>query len=147
MRPTSSNQRKEGSTTARSTGPCVGIFWMLPDGRLIAESSSLSAAEKYGNCLTHSGSHIDAWAELQMNGQVAADVEYEEYPRGRVSFEIREDRFLIMADRCILCRKDLVRKIKMLMNLTGKQTEVSPDLHYRCSRCLYGPPEENRDEA
>jgi hypothetical protein len=126
--------------------PRVGIFWMLADGSLLVDSSPLSAAESYADCLTHSRSHIDVWAELQSSGRAPTDVEYEEYPRGRVIFETRQDRWVIMADRCILRRKDLIRKISASMNLGGMRIETSPDLHYRCSRCLYGPPEENDDE-
>jgi hypothetical protein len=132
--------------TSGTFGPSVGIFWMLADGRLVIEGSPLSAAEKYGDCLTHSRSHIDVWAELQMSGRVAADVEYEEYPRGRVIFNTTKDRFVIMADRCILSRKDVMRRISAAMNLTDERTEASADLHYRCSRCLHSRPEENDDE-
>jgi hypothetical protein len=113
----------------------VGIFWLLADGSLLVDSSTLAAAEKYGDCLTHSRSHIDVWAEFQSSGRVAADVEYEEYPRGRVIFDKSEDRYVILADHCILRSKDLIRKISSSMNLTGTSTETSPDLHYRCSRC------------
>jgi hypothetical protein len=126
--------------------PRVGIFWMLADGSLLVDSSPLSAAEGYADCLTHSRSHIDVWAELQSSGRAPTDVEYEEYPRGRVIFDTRQDRWVIMADRCILRRKDLMRKISALTNLSGMRTETSPDSHYRCSRCLYGSRGENQHE-
>jgi hypothetical protein len=126
--------------------PRVGIFWLLDDSRLIFETSLLSVAEKYGDCVTHPRSHIDVWTELQMGGQVAADVEYEAYPRGRVVYDTRIDCFVIMADRCILSRKELMRRIRASMDLTGRRTEASADSHYRCSRCLYKTPKENDDE-
>jgi hypothetical protein len=124
----------------------VGIFWLLADGSLLVDSSPLSVAEKYGDCLTHARSHIDVWAEFQSSGRVAADVEYEEYPRGRVIFDTRQDHWVIMADRCILRSKGLIRKISASMNLTGKMTEISSDSHCRCFRCLHVADEDD-DES
>jgi hypothetical protein len=72
-----------------------------------------------------------------------ADVEYEEYPRGRVVYDNRMGRFVIMADSCILRRRDLVREISASMNLTGRKTDTSSDSHYRCFRCLHGEPDED----
>jgi hypothetical protein len=62
----------------RSTG-------LRASGWLVFETSLLSEVEKYGNCLTHPRSYIDVWTELQTGGQVAADAEYEEYPRAEWS--------------------------------------------------------------
>lgn len=123
--------------------PRVGIFWLLVDGSLLVDSGPLADAEKYGDCLTHLASHIDVWAKFQSSGRVAANVEYEEYPRGRVVFDNRKDRFVLMADRCILRREDLIRKIRASMNLTDASIETSPDLHYRCFRCLQGATDED----
>jgi hypothetical protein len=123
--------------------PRVGIFWLLADGSLLVDSGPLSAGEEYGDCRTHGRSHIDVWTELQSSGRVAADVEYEEYPRGRVVYDNRMGRFVIMADSCILRRRDLVREISASMNLTGRKTDTSSDSHYRCFRCLHGEPDED----
>jgi hypothetical protein len=106
----------------RSTG-------LRASGWLVFETSLLSEVERYGNCLTHPRSYIDVWTELQTGGQVAADAEYEESPRGRVVCDTRIDCFVIMADCCILSRMEIMTKIRAAMNLTDKNTETSADLH------------------
>ncbi|MGA2985370.1 MAG: hypothetical protein ABSG32_16275 [Terriglobia bacterium] len=115
--------------------PRVGIFWLL-DGKLIADSTPVSDAEPYADGMTHPRSHIEQWAELQRTGQVPDIVEYEEPPRGRVSYYPQRDEFVLYADPCILAKKRLVRQIMVALNLPEKRTTTSKDSHYRCVRCL-----------
>jgi hypothetical protein len=117
--------------------PSVGIFWLVEE-RLIFDTTPLSRAESYGDCLTHAGGHIDVWTVLQNQGAVSSLLEYEEPPRGRVAYDRRHERFVLFADRCILKRKQLVRKIIIAMHLPSAKTDAMADSHYRCSECLYG---------
>jgi hypothetical protein len=126
----------EGIVTPGNQEPRVGIFWLLGDGTLLLDATPLAEAEPYGEFLTHSRSHIDQWAEFQRHAIAPRDAEYEEWPRGRVVYDARQKRFTLYADRCILIRKNVIRKIMTAMNLTKNQTELSPDEHYRCSTCL-----------
>jgi hypothetical protein len=45
--------------------------------------------------------------------------------------------FTILADPCILDRKDLITQIKDALHLPAK-TKIGTDPHYRCFFCLYG---------
>lgn len=119
-------------------GQRVGIFWLV-EGRLIIDSTPLSEAEPYGDCLTHCNGHIDYWTEQQLLGELPLGVEYEEHPRGRVVFNSKTQRFSLYADRCILRRKSVVKQIMKAMCLPESLTEVCTDGregHYRCSECL-----------
>lgn len=116
--------------------PQVGIFWLVA-GELIFDVTPLGKAERYGNHLTHSGSHIDVWKRLRQMGKVPQETEYEEYPRGRVNYEVATETSSLLADRCILEGKDLVTQIRKMMHLS-KQTTIGTDSHYRCSKCLWG---------
>ena len=91
--------------------PCVGIFWLF-DGKLIFDSTPLSKAEPYSTALTHPTGHIDYWTQLQHTGAVPADVEYEEPPRGRIVFYEREQRFHMMADKCILSQRTVADYVR-----------------------------------
>ena len=116
----------------------VGIFWLLGD-RLILDTSPLSEAEPYGDCLGHRTSHIDYWTAQQRFGTVSREIEYEEPPRGRVVFNKRTQRFDLYADRCILKRKAVVKRIMEAMHLPPNQTNVGTDGpfgHYKCLTCL-----------
>ena len=115
--------------------PCVGIFWFIGD-LLIIDSTAISAAEPYGNCMNHPMSHIDYWTEHQTLGDLPRDTEYEEHPRGRVVFNTKTGRYSFCADRCILRKKSVVRRIMKAMHLPIESTDVLTDGHYRCFRCL-----------
>lgn len=121
--------------SSSTSEPMVGIFWLF-SRRLVIDSTPLSEAEPYGECLTHPRGHLRYWTMLQQSGQVPIDVEYEWPPRGRVLFDQRRDRFVLLADRCILNRSPLVKQIMARMHLPPEKTDVDADSHYRCSRCL-----------
>ena len=116
--------------------PQLGIFWLV-NGKLIIDSSRLTEAEPYGNHLGHPRSHIEVWEQYRRGGKVPLEMEYEQAPRGRVMFDRTSDTFTILADKCILGRKDLIANIKSKLNLP-KSTRLSSDSHYRCFTCLYG---------
>lgn len=128
---------KQRTAARASCEPMVGIFW-FHNSDLVVRGTPLPEAEEYGDCLTSPISHIDCWTELQHNGKVPRDVEYEEPPRGRVVFDVRKKQFFVYADRCILMRQDVVRQIVARMALPPDVTTAS-DAHYRCYRCIYHP--------
>jgi hypothetical protein len=117
-----------------SRKPHVGIFWVLND-KLLIDSTPLSEAEAYGDHLTHSRSHLAVWTLFQRNGTVPREVEYEEPPRGRVMYNMKTQQFILLADRCILQEKGLVKWIMSALSLK-KTTKTGTDEHYQCSRCL-----------
>jgi hypothetical protein len=45
-------------------------------------------------------------------------------------------KFTLLADRCILKRKDVIAAIKKELNLP-RQTTLGTDPHYRCFTCLH----------
>jgi len=116
--------------------PHVGIFWLI-DERLVIDTTALSAAGKYGDFKIHEGDHVTHWAAMEKRGEVPRDTDYEELPRGRVTFNTRTQRFTLFADACILRKKDVVAKLMSAMHLPD-DTALSTDEHYRCFRCLAG---------
>jgi len=116
--------------------PQVGIFWLL-DSTLLTDGTPLNQAEPYGDHLTHPRSHIEVWEGWQKLGKVAAEVLYEEPPRGRVIFNTKTGQSVLLADKCILERKAVVAEITKTLGLP-KNVTLGSDSHYRCSKCLYG---------
>ena len=123
--------------------PHLGIFWLV-DGKLIIDSSPLSEAEPYGDHMNHPRGHVDVWTKFERSGQVPRGSEYEEYPRGRVMFDTTNESFTILADKCILKRKDMIAQIKKALHL-HKKVKTGTDPHYRCPLCLRGK-QINEDE-
>ena len=115
--------------------PKVGIFWLVK-GKLLFDSTPVDDAEPYGDCKNHPRGHIDRWRQMQMTEVVPSDVEYEEPPRGRCVFNVKVDKFTILADRCILKKPNLVKKIISELQLPADKTKTDTDPHYRCYKCL-----------
>lgn len=126
---------KRGRNAKPAAEPRLGIFWLVDS--LLIDSAPLSECEKYGDNLNFPGSHISVWEQWRQAGKAPAESEYEEYPRGRVMCDIKTKKFSLLADRCILRRKDLIAAIKKALCLP-KQTSLGTDSHYRCFHCLHG---------
>ena len=123
-----------GHNKSRKTPqPRVGIFWVV-GGKPLIDSTSLSEAEPYADHLTHPRGHPEVWEQYQRAGAVPADMEYEESPRGRVMCNSKTQRFTLLADRCILRDKNVVRRIMSELKLP-RNTETDTDSHYRCRAC------------
>ena len=112
----------------------VGIFWLL-GGKLVSDRIPTRDGERYGDFRVYGRSHCSKWKKFQQRGTVALDLEYDELPRGRVSYNMKARTCILLADRCILKEKDLVAKIKKEFQLPP-DIKGQPDLHYRCPRCL-----------
>jgi hypothetical protein len=133
----------QGTHRKRSAAPepRLGIFWLVKDKLLLIESAPLSECEKYADHLNYPGSHIDVWERWRQVGKATGESEYEEFPRGRAMYSTSTKSFTLLADRCILKRKDLIATIKDELHLP-KRTTLGTDPHYRCSTCLYGNAED-----
>jgi hypothetical protein len=76
------------------------------------------------------------FAALASSFILTGESEYEEFPRGRVMYNTKTQRFTLLADRCILRDKDAVSRIMSELHLPGESTDKGTDAHYRCSACL-----------
>jgi hypothetical protein len=115
--------------------PQVGIFWLV-DGKPLIDITPLREAEDYGDFKTHPRSHLEAWSLFQERGIAPPDIEYEEFPRGRVMFNTKTGWFALLADRCILGDKRIVSQIMSAMHLPIENVDEDTDSHYRCLVCL-----------
>ena len=121
---------------------CVGIFWWAPEGSgvLVTDRTPLSAAELYGDFLTHPAGHFDVWETWRRLGVhglrrrglpgLIASTEYETFPRGRIVFHAPTRTFWIYADRR-LQRPAIIAQIKTAFGLEAAEAIVKSDSHYR----------------
>ena len=129
--------------------PCVGIVWGVRDGRgplqLVTDRILLTAAETYGDCLTHPHGHHEAWESWRRLGPAGlarrglppliAWHEYERFPRGRVVFNVPRRRFTLFADRRLRAPRTLSRVLHAF-GLDLARCAVRPDPHYRSTHDL-----------
>lgn len=98
----------------------------------------VSAAEPYGDFLTHGG-HYEFWsalaglnaAELRRQGwpDVARWSEYEEWPRGRVVLHVPTGRFVLYADRKLQTTV-MTERLLQRFSLPEDRTDIRGDPHY-----------------
>ena len=108
----------------------VGIFWVLPDCRVLIDPTPLDQAERHDRYLIHSKSHVDTWEGWQREGKVAEGIEYDSVPRGRVAYDWVAERFYLLADRRILADHAAMTEIMERMGLPS-DTRFDTDPHYR----------------
>lgn len=122
----------------------VGIFWGIPEPdsswTILVDSTSLATAEPYGDFLTHPRGHYDVWVLWQKTHtapiatrfilQAIADHEYEDFPRGRIVYNIQTQLFTLYADRR-LQREETITRIASEFGLASGSFAVRSDAHYR----------------
>ncbi len=138
----------EPGTSPPPDAPQVGIFWCVLDPagtrHLLAERCALDAAEEYGDCLTFGPGHYEVWqrwqrarAPISSLASVVRGHEYEEWPRGRVVFDRKADRFFLYADRRIQ-RAGLLPELVASFRLPADRVIVRTDPHYRSPLSIEG---------
>lgn len=112
----------------------VGIFFKVANDLLI-DSTTLETAEPYGEALQYGG-HYDFHETLEPSTPVERRFkshDYDYYPRGRVVFFPKLNKFILYADPCLI-EEDMVRVIT-IFGLDGQVVDVASDEHYRCKNC------------
>lgn len=118
--------------------PRIGIFYLLGE-KLLIDSSPLAEASDLDDLAFHELEHEHWWA-LLVNGGDTPNAGYTEFPRGRVSFGRRRGRFALLADRCILENKSVVKAILSGFHLPPRRTKIATDGCYRCAVCMRSKP-------
>ncbi|RFD18476.1 hypothetical protein DY926_16435 [Komagataeibacter melaceti] len=123
----------------------IGIFWLVSEkgnSRFLLDRRPLSQGETYGNAMTWGG-HYEFWEQIRSGcmkecSAVPQWSEYEEWPRGRVVYNIRENIFIVYADRKLLT-DEMKREIRKAFSLPTLNTRYSPDNHYISIRSVMLP--------
>ena len=119
----------------RKNAPNVGIIFLVGKTLLI-DRTPVSDGEMYGDFRIHERGHDIYWETLKKTGVVPQDSEYDDYPRGRVAYNTKTEKYSLFLDRCLLKNKSVVRKIITELNLPTRSPKTDTDSHYRCFRCL-----------
>ena len=118
----------------RSLEPQVGIVFLV-GGEVLIESTPLSSVGISAGCQDHGGNHDRFWHVLLAQNAVPLGSEYDEYPRGRIVYNVASRRFAVLLDRCIHERAKAVASIIELLHLPADRIEISTDSHYECPAC------------
>jgi hypothetical protein len=114
--------------------PHVGIAFLV-GGQVLIESTPLSKVKVSAGCQDHGGDHVRFWRELLAKRVVPPGSEYDDYPRGRIVYNVARERFVVMLDRCIRDHAEAITKIIESLHLPADRIEISTDSHYECPAC------------
>lgn len=117
----------------------MGLFFYV-EGELVILSTPLSEGENDGDFINDPRGHSDCWEALRTepdNSTVRRNraKSYDFYPRGRCLYRVRDDRYLLYVDRCILRKADVIEEIIRLFHIPRGKTDVELDLQYQCAAC------------
>lgn len=112
----------------------TGIFWVI-GGNVYPyiekrETGELNGREKSSGKIDSGLEHFTAWDKELTKTFPHAD--FATYPRGRVMFDIKENRHIIFADGCIA--KESIEGVVKHFDISEYAVEI--DEHYRCDTCL-----------
>lgn len=112
----------------------VGIFWAI-GGKVYPyieerETNKLGTREKLSGKIDSDYEHFTAWDFDLAKKFPTAD--FATFLRGRVMFDIKENRHIIYADRCITDKE-----LKCVENLFQTiNAKICGDEHYACDKCI-----------
>ena len=108
--------------------PQVGIFWILP-GRLLAFGVLYHEGEKFGDFINTPDSHYETWEKLRkVSGKLPED--YTSYPRGRIVYRIKDQKFLVYLNRKHIKNEQIKKRIIREFRLPADHVECIYDRHY-----------------
>jgi hypothetical protein len=87
--------------------PKVGIFFFI-DNEILMDAVHIEKGEAYGDAIQHGG-HYEFWESLKPNILAERKFKaraYDAYPRGRVVYFPKKEKYIIYADRCIKNKRD-----------------------------------------
>ena len=110
--------------------PRVGPYFFV-NGKPLVSSIDIENAELYGDFKISNASHYHVWYK---NYYSLYGEEYDYYPRGRVVYKYKENKYILYADKCI--DEAGIKSILAAFDLEQEEVIVDrTDLHYVCSRC------------
>lgn len=131
-------RNKRGQAARKAGEPEIGNFFVY-NGQVLTESKPLCVTEPYGKFDSADSEYERYWKFVQRYGAVPLDIEYDEVPRGRVEYDLDEEKFHVYADPCILKDRKALDEINREFHLPSSNTEEpESDPHYRCPGCI-GP--------
>ena len=120
---------------AGSAEPELAVFWYVPDRDLfIGDRGALSDGVYFGDFGQLNYDHFDRW-ETWKNEYRLPDVEYDYYPRGRVMFNAKIHKYVVICDPCIANDVDLRKSLCYEYGLDPRKVVWDTDEHYECNKC------------
>ena len=126
-----------GKAAIKEQSPKVGIFWIDIDNRKLecvfpdpVISIPVNPGEEY---ISGDYAHVTLWDNLRSLNLIPdkwRDKEYEYVPRGRVTYDVKRDKYYVYASKKIVKKKWFQDRIISEFSLPRHNTVFKSDLHY-----------------
>lgn len=114
--------------------PEVGPFYFI-DGVVYSSGEPVRDLEpSLIGTVDSDETHYDYWKFYQ-SVFGSRNLDYDYYPRGRVVYDSKSDKYYLYADPCIRKDQNSLNKIIDEFNLPSGKVVVRDDDHYRCHNC------------
>ncbi len=133
-----------GKSELETTGK-VGFFWFVhrEETKFIYDAVVLDDGIEYGDFKTHDLGHYEFWEGLRSEGAPALKArgypawlhqyEYEEFPRGRVVYNMPNDLFIVYIDQK-LNKRHFINQIVEKFQIKMRIYSIEFDFHYQSTR-------------
>jgi len=109
--------------------PEIGIFWLI-GGEVITFSVLARDAESYAGFRDSPHDHINAWPSVQKTYPAVRGKEYDEVPRGRVTYTDSSGRYQVLMPPELIGDKNMRRAIASEFSLPIAKSDFVGDEHY-----------------
>lgn len=104
----------------------VGIFFVV-NNQVLMHNCKLTEAEKYGDFLNYSKSHMEIWDRYYYKKY---KVDFDYFPRGRIIYNVKEKVYYIYYDKCL---KNDIKNLGIIPQ--NSKVKLLRDYHYQCHKC------------
>jgi len=115
----------------------IGIFWVIDGKKVDGYREPLECGEDYGDTIQPTFDHFSYWEKLILRYPKLKILEYDDIPRGRVVYNKKEKRFLILSSKEVLEDRNLIKAICQFFEIT-EIPKLVWDEHYEINRSLFG---------
>jgi len=107
----------------------LGIFWIY-DNQIFYKTQSLKEIKSINGFKDSDLSHYSVWDEVKNQHPKFYLYEYEDIPRGRVVFDVKNLKFIIYCNKYLLNDKNAIKFISKVFSLEDMNIDIVEDEHY-----------------
>lgn len=116
----------------------VGIFWFVQwkgSIRLLSASCPIAEGEPYGDMITYGTGHYTTWnrwkksIDSPLKRGITKAFEYEEWPRGRISYDKPAKKYVLLCDQKIMSDQ-FIEQILKEFSISIDDALIGDDPHY-----------------
>lgn len=124
------NKIKQIAKALVAARPSIGIFWIL-NNEIIPISQELDELPTIAGYKDCKYDHYSVWHKIQNAfPKELENKEYDEVERGRITYNVDEDKFTVFVSKEVKSNSRAIGKIMYEYSLPRNKTKIESDVHY-----------------